>query len=597
METKEQFERDGTIYIALVPGTEYKKDNKTNCIMPKGAKRPISIKTALKNGLIATQTTGDLFDPLNTAPTPEEKTYYMPVDKLRAEVFLAHGLIYPAVYDKAGFASNFGDLQSSTPGELTLFSAPTALSHGHLQLRLLLLSTEIAKANVFEGGIRLSVPLPISRIVEIQVGSHVTDIEHFLAGWVKPDVPVPKHLFISSQVDGSYPSHSRTATDTKAKRSDTIADAIRNFDQQMGALAFLRNAGRYLSEKTGEYADYPASYFALAERVMNTSFTLHGNAKPPTLSLQLFDSKSHVQPEEQCVLSLIKKSPSYIDKDTAHDCAKKLYYSTGEKKELGQALNTLFKKGDYRSAILELQNRNVPELATILAALYKFSNRNGDDRRSVKQKLHEDWTSPERMEAALYALGAYYGYTALDAKETRLYSVHRLIRPLIGGDAPPIKFDLTTCFDRRLIEAVYQRCFCDTSVFKKAMALYDSKLIQTMDNIPHQRSIQVKDDSYLVQDLQVRKYTVTRLGRFIDKLRTWPSGSVNENSETGKYLMSSCLRHADQWSLENENGKVIPRYRISLDKLIDLLTNDSIKVNLCVLEVALAEDIGRVSRQ
>jgi len=611
MKAGDTFEQNGATYIVQVAGTEFRAKNTTNCILPHGKSSCIKINSAVKKGLISLESecSGKLFDtsgksmvregssrravkPRPSEPSPQnvDGTFYMPVDQLRAQVFLAHGLIYPAVYDAAGLASDFDDSQSATPGELTLFSVPQAVPREQLQLRLLLLPAEVEDSQSFRGGIRLSVPLPISRIVEIQVSEHVTDLAKYLAGWVKPDVPIPSHLFGSVEKNEVAP---RLAPTSKAKASmiPEVENAIRTFDQRMGGLAFLRNTSRYLSDATGKYADYPPSFFALAEALMGQSLSREQATEPPLLSLPVFGLAEPECPGDAALYALTTSGSAYIDKDSARNCAKELFTATGENDELAQAFTALFKKNDYRTAIRELQGANMPPAAAILAALYKFSNRKGDDRRSVKQRLHDDWTSSARMEGALCALGNYYGYTALDAKETRLYSVHPLIRPLIE-DSPAIKFDLTTRFERRLIEAVYQLSFFDGSERYEALELYDSHFIKTEADIPRYRSAFVKDESYFVQDLPVRHYTVTTLGRIIDRLRSWARGFIDESSETGKYLMSSCFFYAESYELSKERSTQTLRYRISTEKLIELLSEDRISINANVLEAALAEDTG-----
>jgi hypothetical protein len=280
------FQREGITYIIQVEGTSFKDKNKANCILPKGESRCITIEQALKTGLITSQSkpSDDLFSEsrssiygdmpiaepsnesteLKVSSIDSDGTYYMPLDQLRAQVFFTHGLIYPAAYDSAGMANDFSDSQSLTPGELTLFSVPQVIPSNHLQFRLMLLPDEIQCANKFQTGIRLSLPLPISRLLEVQVCPEVKNIERYLAGLVKPDVPVPSHLFRlgAKKVAVQKAFDTLSTHGTKVNPSAAILEGIRKFNQRLGALAYLRNAGRYLSEKTGiggsrnEYAAY-----------------------------------------------------------------------------------------------------------------------------------------------------------------------------------------------------------------------------------------------------------------------------------------------------------------------------------------------------
>jgi len=615
MNAGELFEKGGVSYTVKVSGTGFKEDQK-NCILPKGQRRCISIGAALKKGLIIQHPYSDseLFERSETSSVRErpfvcpsntpksDKTamcknkgcYFMPVDPLRAQVFLAHGLIYPSIYDGSGLASEFDDSQSSAAAELTLYSDPQPLAKDHLQLQLFLHPTEVENASTFEKGLRLPVPLPISRVVDIQVGKQIDDVNRYLAGWVKPDVPVPAHLFRKANEGGPPVATDSTAfvCSTKARKSVDVASAIRAFDQRMGALAFLRNANRYLSGTTGKYADYPASFFALAAAVMGTSLTTIGQPmSPPALSLLIFGLAALASPDEKAVERLVTSGKTYIDKETARNCAKELFTATGKNDDLAKAFTALFKNNDYRTAIRDLQRHNIPTSAAILATLFKFSNKNGEARRSIKQRLHDDWSSSEKMEAALCAVGAYYGYTALDARETRLYNAHPYIKSIVE-DTPSIKFTLATRFERHLIEAVYQLSFFGRYDNKDAVSLDDAAFDKNADPISHHGNAFIKDESYSVQDLLVRRYTITKLGHIFDRLRSCFRNSLDESSQTGRYLMWSCFFFAESYEISKNGINNALHYRISTDKVINLLSEGRITIDANVLEATLAADVG-----
>jgi hypothetical protein len=138
--------------------------------------------------------TPELTDPIPLR-TKNDNVYYMPVDNLRAQVYLAHGLIYPGIYDKAGLSADFDDSQRLSPAELTLFEDPQPLKKNQLLLKVLLQLDEVTDADHSGSMLRFPLPLPISRISGIEVPQEVGDLDRFVDGWVKPDVPVPRHLF------------------------------------------------------------------------------------------------------------------------------------------------------------------------------------------------------------------------------------------------------------------------------------------------------------------------------------------------------------------------------------------------------------------
>ena len=241
-----------------------------------------------------------------------------------------------------------------------------------------------------------------------------------------------------------------------------------------------------------------------------------------------------------------------------------------------------------------LQQSRFPSEAGILAAVFKFSSRQSNDHRTVKQRLHEDWANPEQVIPVLGVLGTYFGYTALDAKETSLYSLHPLVKPLVEQH-PEIKFHLHTLFERRMIEALYQWAFFHRIPDKGIIDLYAKMPDAATPLTSRPPGMLVSDRSYRVHDLVVRRYEVTIIGRIIQILRGLKNDSVDERSELGKYLLSQCFFGADEFEISRKGGKDTLRYRISKNRLVDLITDGRINVNPRVLETAIEEDTKKLS--
>lgn len=624
------FERDGKTFEALQSGLEHIKRNRSACIRPKGASACITIPEALKQGLIrespatsdTKQTADDLFMCAKNESTRhvEEKTavseerrvesytthkdrlsgdntYFMPVDELRAQVFLVHGLLYPPVYDRAGAAADFADNQGLSPGDISLFETPQPLKKRQVLLKILLHPDEVADADRVGGTLRLATPLPISRLVGISLPASAGPVERYVNGWEKPDLPVPRHLFSGDAPEAreqEAPSTSQ-ATRRNAKQVAETAESVAKFDRYLGIMAFLRNTARYFSQKCGQYADYPDAYLSLAAAVLGKHDV---EPSPPTVLepflTALLDLDCQLRPHAEIVLSMAKCQDPYIEKEKARDFAMKIYKNTGESETLAQAFKTLF-SGDYRSAIRTLQGPGVPPEAAVLAGLFKFSNRQAGDHRTVKQRLHEDWNCAAQVIPVIASLGSFHGYTAMDAMETTLYSVHPLIQPLIE-QRPPIKFHLTTIFERQLIEALYQRAFYPKDPDRVSSTLYAGISALPSPTDPKINRILVKDTSYTVRDLLVRRYEVTFIGRLVHRLMLWKRDTIDEQSEVGRCLMAQCFFHADEYDLSLKGGRHTLRYRIPKSKVIDLITNERISVNPRVLEAALQEDAEEVGK-
>jgi hypothetical protein len=309
----------------------------------------------------------------------------------------------------------------------------------------------------------------------------------------------------------------------------------------------------------------------------------------PSLLLALLDIELHDKPAMKTILEIVMSKDSFIDKEKARSSAMVIFESTEENETVARAFKMLF-NGDYKSAIQKLQDPELPNEAAILSGLFKFSGRKSNDHRNVKQRLQDDWTNLSRAGLFLSALGAYHGYTVLDAKETSIYSSHPLIRPLIE-EHPDIKFHLKTKFERCLIEALYQRAFNSKEPLKKIEYLFEDISVPPAAPRPRASGLLVKDSTYTFDDIVVHQYQVTHIGRIVHLLRALKKNMIDENSEAGKYLMAQCFFFSDEYELSKRGGKQTLNYCISAEKVIDLISNAKITVNPHVLETALKEDL------
>ena len=641
MSKDDKFSRDGKEYKIKEDNVQYVAKNKSRCIKKEG-ENAIEIDKAIEKSLIEatgqapTEATGQLFDltsePLKTSLYDNNENYkkpsdidngsndhverehkpesipkqntgipikinnflYMPVDELRAQVFLAHGLIYPSIYDDANLDSKFNDIQQQFPAYLTLFETRPHIKDRQLLLRVLLSPEEIKMTHKEGEMLLLELPLPISRLDGIEVPLNSADLDTYIRGWINPDVPVPKHLFSKNkapQTKESYCKQDSTNIQASSQPNSEYIESISKFNRYLGVMANLRNIDRYFSKKTKKYADYPEIFFALYSQIIGKPFP-HKQETPDLFFSTLLDLKGEdeVHPSNKIIFDLVRSSESYIDKDKFYKRAQEIYQKTGNIKLLGEAFKNLF-DGDYRSAIIKLQKPEIPKEASILAMLYKFSNRLSRDDRNVKQQIHNDWQNSYRVQLALATLGAYYGYAIMDAKETRLYSVHPYVQPYIEK-YPCIKFKLTTIFERKLIEALYQHAFFPNKPFDDSGDMFDMfgsiLTVPTSKEKPHK--MKITDSSYSVDDLFVQKYEVTRLGEIVQKLQGLGNKSINEKSEIGKYLMSQCFFYGNSYELSKHNEQHTLRYQILIETVIELILEEKITVNPQVLEAALYQD-------
>jgi hypothetical protein len=99
-----------------------------------------------------------------------------------------------------------------------------------------------------------------------------------------------------------------------------------------------------------------------------------------------------------------------------------------------------------------------------------------------------------------------------------------------------------------------------------------------------------KDESYKVGHVTVRSYRLTPLARLLQRVETLPTSTIDESTILGQYLMHACFFHAEEFEMSRKGGRERLHYRISKQRIIDLLADERIRVNAKVLLAALDED-------
>lgn len=225
----------------------------------------------------------------------------------------------------------------------------------------------------------------------------------------------------------------------------------------------------------------------------------------------------------------------------------------------------------------------------ILAVLYKFSDRNSNDRRNLKQTLHVDWGSIPSMATMLGILGAYYGYRALDAREARLYALDQRLAEHVDT-RPPIKFHLESQLERELIEAIYQWSFHNRKFEPDMRSMFEGMPPKPLTRPKSLSTGYWRDDSYEIGGMWVRFYRLSTLGRCLQRLQELPVTDFDEKSILGQFLMPTFFFHGEEHGQFHKHDSDILYYRIRKQKVIDLLAQEKVRVNLKMLNTAIEEE-------
>jgi hypothetical protein len=532
-------------------------------------------------------------DSVRAEAAPSE--WYVPMEILGLQIALSCGLIHPVPRKRAAMPEGGGEGPGAPPGSLMGHRSPPRTGPERLLLRLRIepgeFGTEASRSSV----IQIQKPIPISRLIGIGVPGGRDEWARIAAGWVSPDVPAPEHLFepVASgpgvgEVEGAV-VEGRGQADRGQADSRPVEDfeaSCARFDRYLGLMAFVRGASRFLSARTEHYQGDSAAFLALLSCLLGPpSQRDSGVHDPEPLLCSLLDLDAQLAHGTALLRNLAASDARIIDESAGRAVANAIYEDAARDPLIVRAFKDLF-SGDYRSAMQSLQRSSAPVAAMAFAALFKYSSRLSNDHRTLKQRLVEDWPSATLLEIALGVLGAYHGYTALDARETRVYSVHPLIAPLVD-ERPDIKFHLRSETERALIEALYQQAFTGKISSEEIARLYPESARTSPPTVQKVASAVVDDETYRHRDLIVRQYRVSYLGALVQCIRDLPGAVIDETSELGKVLAFDCVIHADELTWERSRGRTRLRYRIAKEKVEELLLGGALSVRPEVLAAAV----------
>ncbi len=492
----EEFEHQGTKYRCL-ESFEYKESNSKQPIYPPDAKGPITIKTAKELGLIKEK---DLFDyannsaqtvaensavtyettETNTNPAPstaanlpsefskpspvtpdeshcESGIFYLSVDYIRVQGYLAQGLIYPSVLEGPR-GDEYDDVQSLAKIHLHFTRHPLELSPRELTLAVFLTTDEIQDALSGKNDLFLNRPLPISRVRTIYVPRGEDSLDIYLDGWILPDVAVPRHLFrFLDEAENVQPGLEIKQAIQPPDGGD-IAESANGrtcFDRMLGAMAYMRNVSCYYSEQEEVYQSFPNFYANISRWLL-----ANGDRPDSNLIAAIFDEnlRNELTETERAVFELLHRKGNAEKEEIKQIARDQCTRNKGDELLREAYTLALGEMDDYMGA-LELLNANDCELITwIIVVLFHYRMKNSNDYRNIKQKIADNWKNPRIAAKIMAFLGAYYGYAKLDAKEYTTYSWHPEIAKAVER-RPNIKYHLESLHERVLIETVYRRAF------------------------------------------------------------------------------------------------------------------------------------------
>lgn len=392
--------------------------------------------------------------------------YFLQVEKGNLLTCFATGLIYPPSLDTArdGRRSQRAtDLQSRLPDYLLFTQSFTQDADDKQVLaEIVLTPTECSALEPVGDAFLMQGPLPVSRVAQIWTKSQDTADNLLSSARTYSDILIPASLL--SPVPADFPPP-RPAPDVSRISKITAQSDIQRkkakYDRAMGLLAFMRNSERYFAQQTHKYRDLASNYLATLSRLnsdIQPMDPMPENAKAADFYLELLTDR----PRDPFFASLLEviTSDGVFDKSTVQA----IIASHGRRcdEQTARAANTAFDQlydDHFKTCIQQLQANSKLWNLTVLAVLYRFRKKDGEDKVTVKQIFPSVIADQKKAEIILAFLGMYYGYTALP-KHEEIPSLDPDLATFVGR-LHPIKFDIESPLDRNVVETAYRFTFLD----------------------------------------------------------------------------------------------------------------------------------------
>lgn len=487
---------------------------------PKG----VATSTALKKGIIKKVDDVPLFE---RKPDREDREgaqesqssysdtrYFIQLDRGNLLTAYAFGLIYPVAMENRQIVretTRARDPQTTCPEYLVVSKGFTRDAEEQHVLAEVLLTPKEAEALIPMGESRLlPFPVPVSRVRTV---------------WTLND-KVAKGIVASGKTfsDALFPaSVLRTADDALVTNCDLpdLSNAPKNsrlpnlctcknaFDRILGMLAFMRNGDRYFTTSAGYYCDLSRNYlptlaqlatfenvtpFDDRQKHMGVFYTAFSSGKPSdpfylALSEACIRSDAITRQQVSAILSAFSAKVDAPLQETAQ-----------------RAFGELFDDG-FRECLRTLQEKPKLSELTYLAFLYRYRNRESNDKLALKQQFPSVISDPKKAELILAILGTYYGYASIP-KDEEITTLDPSIASAVGA-VHPIIFSMEAPLDRLTVEACFMRSFHSSEKTPTMQELAEFLSIAAeSDAIPLPCLARVRDESFQVMGTRVRRYVL-----------------------------------------------------------------------------------------
>jgi hypothetical protein len=508
---------------------------------------------------------------------------YIQINRANLIDYFSSALIYPVNYEMRDLARSqrTRDAQSVLPNHLLISDGfVDKLSENQVLLEVILTEDDKKQSGLVNTNTHLlPYPLPISRVNKIHFANTESQQNTLATVETFQDTYLPSHLFCvwTNELKNRMLVREKLESENDSVATSPLTSNKEYFNRVLGMLSFMKNSELYYSNDTKKYSNYSDNYFKLLS-LISPYFEAEAIGKLDSWSNDYYSILLNKETESD--LGLLK---TIIDEIYQSKTFKKnnLKQILGlPKKPIQDAFRLLFE--DETAKALEVIDRESAPEYILLAFLYRFRDKEGNDKVAIKEQITDlinidklkNNKAINRMAIVLATLGLYYGYKSLPKNEYIKFN-DNFYDDISENGKVNIKFKLDSMLDKIVIESVFQYCF-----FNKKESNFDflgvakkeeANLLELTDGYEDFRSgFFAKNDSIIkltkshTAEQKDIKERIQSLFEGFDKF----SRALEENGIISNKKLSEA--DVDRWLYKNEFGSIKEAMATLKDKMRDV---------------------------
>ena len=372
----------------------------------------------------------------NLYTTEKEKKYYLQINRIKLQDYIARGLIVPDIY--LGEEPE-RDVQSKNRNYLAFASSfIETLDETQLLLEIILTEEEKAELKKVEEIYFYEKPLPITRIKQIYIQDKKTKdellvkISNYQIGYI------PQELFVFFKKGKKLIFEQGCKYQTmEFRKEQNYQEKITKFDKMMGMFSFMKNSDLYYFKEYQIYSNYSKNYISA-----------------------LFALSNVLEKQGSELFSVLKENKDFFDFVYSNKSMNNEFINyiidSAKDSEIKEIFTTLLNDPTGKRKCLE-RLRDKGGVYFYICLLYIHKQKDSNKKDNFKANISQD-IPYEKAEYALAFLGLYYGYSSLRADE-EINIEDPYIKNLIDKNRVNIKFKLDSKLDYIVIETIYNYTF------------------------------------------------------------------------------------------------------------------------------------------